>query len=1086
MRFHAKFSSQDEAYNNSLKTNYEIEREGFVLLKNEDNCLPLKPKAKISIFGRAGIGEAGIKTSILDAGFKINTVLDSFYSENPLERRGGGGRSPGFQSGELTISCYTEDVKNSFSEYNDAAIVIITRFAGEANDISRTSLYDAKKNVYGVWYDEINGICAKDKIPSARYATDHTLQLDKNEAALLKMCGDYFDNVIVVLNTGGKFECGFLDDSNHYAYHKNIKAAIWIGRPNNNFLNPLGEILNGTVNPSGRTVDIWSRDFKEDPTWMNFGTNLNCYSYQSKGNNYANISYTPWPIDKSRADHNINFYYVIYKEGIYYGYYYYETRAYVEGNEKWIGIGTYTEDASADGNGPIHGTTTTEWENWYSGHVVYPFGYGLSYTTFTQEVVEKTEFSGGIIEQKDTITFKVKVTNTGSVAGKEVVQLYYTSPYYNGGIEKAHVVLGDYAKTKLLQPGESEIVSVSIKVSDMKSYDYNDANNNGFKGYELEKGAYQIKLMKNSHDCIYSAEYKINKSIIIHNDEITGNEVINRFDSTSNFLTNAKDDLERPGLGEKYLSRSDFSGTYPTMAYRINAPQWVIDESRPLRDTPDTEEQAYYNNKMPLMNMKNGINFKELVGKSYNDSLWENFLDQLNVRQMKLIALFGGYQIGKDTKYHPGISYDATMTSCKPIEEESSLEAYQNTQRALAEIEQMGIMSTPSFDGPWGFCVKPIWTDIFGTPKLFNGYIGNCILAATFNNNLAYAKGEAIANEAILSRIGSWYAPGCNLHRSPFGGRNNEYFSEDFIVSGMMSAYIIKGSQDNGLLPFAKHFALNEQERDRHCIMTWANEQCMREQYFKPFEISVKIGNAHGIMNAMNRIGTVFVGESYELLHEVLRYEWGFEGVVVTDSGFVENNVSHVIRAGADLILCVGGAIYNASNATGINALRRATKNILYALSTSLATDVPIIDIKKENSIAFKIPITKSKIRKYSNNGVSVIYNNEFFVIDIEENIGLKIIDRNEFKEKVKNLISKIRDRYEDIKIVWTYGKNDKEHMNELIAEAFEEWCIFSCIDADKLYVAEWSEEDRDFEKDSDDWKIAEDLYIDLQKIFKK
>ncbi len=968
-RFHSNCFSQEDAYNRSHIVNLEIEKEGFVLLKNEGNILPLKEGSKISLFGRAGFDEAGIKMSIKNAGFELNEALCSFYESQPLMRRGGCARSPGFRTGELAVSCYTDDVKKSFSEYHDAAIVIISRYASEGADIPRTALYDKEKDAYGVWYDTEKGICADDKLPAARYGTDHALQLDQNEADLLKMCGDCFDDVIVILNVGTKFECGFLDDPNHYGYHKNLKAAIWIGKPAKNLLNPLGEILSGKVNPSGRTVDIWSRDFKEDPTWMNFGVNLKCDSFETKGNNYANAPDPHGSADVSNNDYkNMRNYYVIYKEGIYFGYHYYETRGYEEGDEKWSGTGVYTENASADGNGPIHGTSTTEWDNWYQAHVVYPFGYGLSYTTFTQEVIKTSGFSKQSIEKDDTVTVWVKVTNTGNVAGKEVVQLYYTAPYYKGEIEKSHIVLGDYCKTKLLRPGESEIVRVGIKVTDMASYDYNDANGNGFRGYELEKGIYSIKLMKNSHECIFSVDYKVNETLLLRLDAITGYEVVNRFDDTSCFLTNAADDAKQPGLGEKYLSRSDFNGTYPTTAYRIFAPQWVFDEARPLRDTPDTPEQPYYNNTMPVTGAENGIDFKQLTGKAYDDPMWEPFLDQLNVRQMKLLTLFGGYHIGIDTKYHPGLQYhENDFVYDGKIDEERSKSEYIKTQAALSEIEKMGIMSTPSFDGPWGFSTKPIWTDRFGNPKLYNTYVGNIILAATFNNDLAFFKGEAIGNEALWAGIGSWYAPACNLHRSPFGGRNNEYFSEDPFLSGMMSAAIVQGAQGRGLLTFVKHFVLNEQERDRHVVMTWANEQCMRQQYFKPFEISVKHGRAHGMMISMNRVGAVFSGDSYALLQEVLRNEWGFEGVVVTDSCFVDNVVNHMIRCGVDLILCFGGALYPmADTATGVNALRKATKNVLYALSTSSAMEASVSLLReiRQHKVDEAVVITAEKTTK--------------------------------------------------------------------------------------------------------------------------
>ena len=663
-------------------------------------------------------------------------------------------------------------------------------------------------------------------------------------------------------------------------YQSNIKAALWLGYFGKTGINALGRILKGEVNPSGRTVDTWSRDFKLEPTWNNFSDNR-----VPGGNQYSNIS-------SSVANK-----YVIYKEGIYVGYRYWETRGYTEG----LNVPYNT----AESGETIHGTTTSEWNDWYDAHVVYPFGHGLSYTTFTQEIISSSLEEGAAIDENTELEFTVRVTNTGSTyAGKDTVLMFYTAPYdetSETAIEKAHVVLGGFAKTDIIQPGGFQDVTVTIPVRDMASYDYSDANGNGIKGYELEAGDYQIKLMRDAHTLIETVQYKVENDIYVRNDAATGNAVENRFDEVSNYLTDT--------LGEKYMSRRDFEGTFPKANTNLAASQEVIDGVAKWSPghTPDISGEDWYvpEGEEPVFGDDTGdIVLSDLFGADYNDELWDEFLDQISFDTALQIAGSGSYRSG-------------------------------------IEVPDLGIPRVINAGQPAGY--MSLFSGMEGAIYAF--FASDVVTASTFNTQLAYEKGLAIGNEALFgtgvgkSRFPGWYAPAADTHRSPFGGRNADYYSEDGMLAGKMASGIIKGAMEKGVFCFMKHFALNDQEVDRVGVNTWANEQAMREIYFKPFELGVKEGGTVGIMSAMNRLGTTWTGGNRALLTDVLRNEWGFEGAVVTDSYL--SNVDYfdqMLLAGGDLAL--GYAVGESSKidtATEKVALRNAVHNILYMMASSMA-----------------------------------------------------------------------------------------------------------------------------------------------------
>ncbi len=844
--------------------NISIAEEGTILLKNQD-ALPLAENAGISVFGKSSaklvLGGSGsgnvsgadaktIYDSLEAAGFRVNPVLRDFY----LSSDSGSGRPAnpsiganvtGFATGETPLSSYGDSVKASYgaeSQYKDAALVVISRIGGEGIDLPRTMQKSATDT---------------GKVAGARNADDHYLQLDESETSLLQEVCANFENVIVIINCSPAMELGFLDDPTHYAYQQNIKGALWIGSPGATGIMALGEILKGAVNPSGHTIDTYARDFKKDPTWQNFGINP-----AGNGNRYN--------VDGTKQ----NAYFVDYEEGMYVGYRYYETRGFTE----------------AEAGHP----------EWYAQNVVFPFGYGLSYTDFTWEIESVTPPEGSVLSQGDEITVKVKVTNIGDYDGKDVVQLYYTPPYTVGEIEKSHEVLGAFGKTqRIAKQGQSDTVELKLKVADMRSYDYNDANKNGFIGYELEAGAYQIAIAKNAHEVVKTLHYTVAEDVTIAHDEDTQAAIENRFDDVSGHIV-------------QYLSRSDWEGTWPKPPAMedLSVSQALIDS---MDYQSEDEGKPWYALEMPKQGAGSSkAALRDLAGKAYDDPLWDQLLDQLSYKQMAALIGVGAY----------GTGYVESISKPKTIEP----------------------------DGPGGF------TAFMGGPEVYDtcAYVSECVVGATWNTEIAREMGEMVGNEGLHGYekgdklpYSGWYAPAVNIHRSPFGGRNWEYYSEDPFLSGAMAAQVCQGAKAKGLYTFVKHFAVNEQEtcRDANGLITWLNEQALREMYLKPFEMTVKKGQTTAIMSSFNRIGTEWAGGSYALLTEILRNEWGFRGMVITDYALKEYlNSEQMIRAGGDLVLAQGGKIPSSDNLTATQAtrLRAATKNILYTTVNSNAMNAVI------------------------------------------------------------------------------------------------------------------------------------------------
>ncbi|WP_052400572.1 glycoside hydrolase family 3 protein [Oceanobacillus jeddahense] len=776
----------------------EIANEGMVLLKNENDHLPLGDK-KVNVFGvsaldmRYGGGGSGgadtsravdLFTGLENAGIEYNSELHGFYQEVGEEAGISSGSDTGMiqvvqgmlgsnETDEPEINYLTDDVLDQAKSYSDNALIVITSEGTEASDMN----------------------------------PEH-LRLTENKQALIEKVTDNFDHVTVVINAGNAYELGFLEE------YDEIESAIWIGTPGPYGANALGNILAGETNPSGRLTDTYVYDNMSAPASENFGD----YSYD-----------------------NLDYSFINYQEGIYVGYRFYETY--------------FADDEEA-----------------YQDTVLYPYGYGLSYTDFEWDVVGQN-FTDDIIE------VEVEVTNTGNIAGKEVVQLYYSAPYIEDSVEKSAIEMGAFQKTDLLEPNESELVTLTFETDQMASYDMHDE-----EAYILDPGTYEIKVAHNVHDIVESFDYTIDEKIVLQEDKDTNTPYQNRF-----------------GLAEgelNYLSRTDWEGTYPSDENITHeAPDYVVDAF--------SEETEDSNLEMPTFEADNGIVLEDLKGLDFDDPLWEDYLDQFTLEEMMDFVSYGAYR---------------TM-----------------------EIERLGVPQSLLMDGPAGF-------SYFFKPIEAAAYPSEVVLASTWNRDLAYGMGEAVGQEARAYGIQGWYAPGMNIHRTALGGRNFEYFSEDPILSGEIATALTRGAQDQGIIVFMKHFALNDQETNaRSGNLVWANEQAIREIYLKPFEMTVKEGEVLGAMSSFSIIGMKWAGANPVLLNDVLRDEWGFEGFVSSDAVFGFMEAPDAVIAGNDLMLDVMTPhkqvdmlekAYEQDPSGIANGVRTSTHHVLYTiLQTHLFED---------------------------------------------------------------------------------------------------------------------------------------------------
>lgn len=864
-------TDDSDAFTNAAEVVDRVMDEGMVLLKNENNALPLgadnlSEKVKVNVFGfntinmfygGSGSGASNVEDpetylkSYKDAGIEYNQdIIDLLEANansvdkdigNPL----GGSFYPAIP--ELSVDLYREHIEE-YKNYSNVAIINIGRTGGEGLDIP-------------------SGHPGEYKDQSGKGTEVDYLDLSKNETDLIKLCAENFEKVIVCLNIANTVELNELDQ-------EGVDAVLWIGHPGSYGLSEVGKILRGQVNPSGRITDTFVYDNESSPASRNAGA----YYTQTYSNNKS-------------------LYYVDYEEGIYVGYKYYETR--------------YLNDEAG-----------------YDAVVQYPFGSGLSYTEFEQKIVNSS--LGGTDGQ---ISVTVNVKNNGQYPGKEVVQLYYTAPYTNGGIEKSAVNLVQFEKTDVIAPGEDVDITLTFDVQEMASYDYDDANNNNHKGYELEAGDYEIKLQNNSHDIIGTPiKYHVD-STVYYDESSTGYTIKNQFDNANG--------IEEEGV--TYLTRADnFTANFPSLEKpQARATSKLVQDELALKpevnpndkdivtntithevdaEKRDENGDIVYDDDGNIVYettidddgnetiKKRGLYLSDMAGLDYDDPLWEDLLNQLTLEEIGDLIAYGGYQTSAVPSINKGINRD--------------LDGPQGFNFSNVSYENLKAMSYPS----------------------------EIVSAATWNKELIKEEGDAFAREAQEMGVTGLYAPAMNIHRSPYAGRNFEYYSEDPILSGYMGANFTKGAVDKGLNVFIKHFAVNDQETQRYGLFTWIDEQALREIYLKPFQMSVEEGGARAVMSAFNRIGATWAGCNYSLLTEVLRNEWGFKGMVLTDYYMVFQtfmDVDRGIRAGNDCFLAglpALGKLPDLSNNTAKQAARKCAHNILYSVANARATNVSLND----------------------------------------------------------------------------------------------------------------------------------------------
>ncbi len=842
-------SITEESMAEAYEVNTELVSEGVTLLEN-NGALPLASGANVNVFGWAstapvygGVGSGALNdqyavtdliTGLKNAGLNVNQDLVDFYEAYQAERPSVGMWAQDWTLPEPNVNAYTDELMASAKEFSDTALVVISRPGGENADMPT----DMAAVVDGTWKEQealtgnsyFNGVYDDTLNEGNDWdAGDHYLQLSNREEEMLQMVCDNFDKVIVLINTNNAMELGFLEEYG-------VDAAVYTPCPGQNGFDAVGLVLAGEVNPSGKTVDTFLYDLFNTPIANNFGQ----FMYDNM-DEYAVVSTNFSSGEEVTAMPS----FVNYVEGIYVGYKFYETAA---------------------AEGLID----------YDSTVVYPFGYGLSYTTFEQTMSD-------ITVDGDTISFDVTVTNTGSVAGKNVVEVFYNPPYTNGGIEKATANLVAFDKTDVLEPGASQTLTISFKAEDMASYDtYGEA------AYVLEAGDYIISINSDSHTVLDSRVYNVPETIVYD-------------EGRSNDLTAPTNQFENVEGDVTYLSRADHFANYAE-ATAAPASLSMSDEAKASFLNNSNYDPNNYNNAddvMPTTGAKNNIQLVEMRGLDYDDPQWDTFLDQLTVSEMSELIAMGGYQ--------------------------------------TAPINSIGKVQTYDCDGPASI------NNNF-TQQGSIGFAGTVMMASTWNTDTVYKFGSSIGRMADDLDVSGWYAPAMNIHRSAFSGRNFEYYSEDGVLSGKLAAQAVQGAESHGVYSYIKHYALNDQETNRNTMLcTWANEQSIREIYLKPFELAVKEGGADAVMSSFNYVGTEWAGASNALCNTVLRDEWGFVGMVLTDYfgvyGYMD--ADQAIRGGTDFCLVnyptETNYLTDTTSATGVLAARQACKNILYTVVNSRA-----------------------------------------------------------------------------------------------------------------------------------------------------
>ena len=951
-KYYSDYNSMEEAKAAAEDLNRQIVGEGASLLKNKDEALPMKGSEWVSVFGvtsdnlvgasdSAGAfssSSSGSDETVADAlehaGFKVNPTLKDFYSRDNSEI----GKE---------VTTFSGQVDSSTKLYNDAAFIVLSREGGEGSDASRVTdqTVDAEDDHLALYTDE-DGKTYK-----------HYLMLTDEEEALIEYVTARFEKVIVITNTSNPMELEDLENNDK------ISAILHIGRPGVGGLAGMTDILKG-LSPSGGLVDEWMSDFTTDPTWYNFGSNnqtggatggagSNAYMRENGvvvGSSEDKNSYTSYDTE---GYHGVD-----YEEGIYLGYKYYET-VYTE-----IALGNLNYDAETDTlteNETSAGQSEASLdaaEKWWEKNVLYPYGYSLNYTTFSfnasgiytdadcktalasEGLAELFSSSVGNEAKVEKIYVPVTVKNTGDVAGKKTVQAYVSAPYTEGEVEKAAVSLVGFAKTDILEPGEEQTVVVEINVQDMASWDYNEANDNKTQGcYELDEGEYIIRLMENSHydyktdpdntnDAYAEVKFTLNADAVMKLDDYSGNELENLFSAENgsadgstqlgdlDFNNVRTADMMADGKsGMTIISRASMVTTFPKAptaadltfknavldnigywdnfrvtetpeidsntglevpgtstyeygpSYDKETDPWYRDEA----DIPSTwtqatgvydEDHVVQNNRTETSNpmyvsvaTEDTIKFNEMAGVDYDDALWNTFLNQLTYDELCTLIEFGGY--------------------------------------STADVASIGKLKSEDSDGPNNWDSSHCWAS-------------EDMIGATFNTEIAEKQGTIMGNLGLLLGRNGWYAPGADIHRSPFSGRNNEYYSQDGLHSGYMAASVIQGVQSKGIVCYVKHCFMNDQETNRGNLFTWADEQTIRENYCKSFQMALQEGGSKAAMTGYGRLGGWSNTNNYNLNTELYQNQWGTNAYFVTD-GYIgwrmRTDPDMMVRAGHQMEL---------------------------------------------------------------------------------------------------------------------------------------------------------------------------------------
>ena len=823
----------DETNEEAAEVAEEIMEDGIVLLKNE-SLLPLNETKKLNIFGwesinpaYGGAGSGGINDlyDIVSLNQGIENTGFSINQELVDFYNNYGADNP-----EMSIQKQSWTLPEPpVDTYSDELI----KSAKEYSDVAVVVLSrkageghnDIPMDVRKAAYD--NNSDEYDDFPEG----EHYLQLSQTERDMVDMVCSNFDNVIVVYNGANQFELGFADE------YPQIKSVVWCPGTGNVGFNALGKVFSGEVNPSGKTPDTFIYDMTTAPWWNNAEkteyTNLADLAVEGMNAGTAQV-YAPA--------------FTNYVEGIYVGYKYYETAA---------------QEGAID----------------YDKTVQYPFGYGLSYTEFEQKM--------GELEEKDgQISVDVEVTNTGDVAGKDVVEVYYKPPYTNGGIEKSSANLIEFEKTDLLQPGESQTVTVTFSIEDMASYDENHA-----KAYVLEKGDYAISINSDSHTVLDQKTYTADKDVVYKGE----NKRASDDTAATNVFEDAKGDVT-------YLSRADHFANYEEATAAPASAELGEPYVSEYHLNSNFDKTTYLNDEdvMPTTGADNGLTLADMRDADYDDPRWEKLLDQLTVDEMANMIAMAGYQ--------------------------------------TAAMDSVGKVATLDFDGP-----AAINNNFTGVGSI--GFPIEVVVASTWNKELAQAWGECMGKISQEMGAEGWYAPGMNTHRTAFGARNYEYFSEDGVLAGNMGAKAVEGARKYGVYSYIKHFALYE--GNAKMVSVWSNEQAIREIYLKPFEISVKQGGANAVMVSWSFLGDKWTGESSNLMNTVLRDEWGFRGMALTDffrnNGHGFMNADAALANGVDVMLSTFNGeennVANPEHPTSVLQMRNACKNVMYTVVSSWAYD---------------------------------------------------------------------------------------------------------------------------------------------------